>query len=301
MSRPGSSGRSGRSHPPALRRIVERTVRDDKLFSRGDVVLVACSGGPDSTALLHVLALLRKAIGHEVVAHGVDHGLRADASRELDLVASVCSKLTVPFDVTRVDVASGSNLQARARHARYVALQQAAIRSNAAVIATGHTADDRAETVLMRLLRGSGPRGLAVLASRAASPVETDGARDIIRPMIRARRSDVIAHVTRHDLAIAQDPSNTDPRFLRVRVRREVLPLLEELSPRITEHLCALADMLGDVCPDDDPLGEMGRAQREMIERARRSGERIVKIRKKGGLDVNVAFANGQIVLTDKD
>jgi tRNA(Ile)-lysidine synthase len=77
--------------------------------------------------------------------------------------------------------------------------------------------------------------------------------------------------------------------------------LLEELSPRVIEHLCALADMLADVCPDEDPLAGLGRAQREMIERARRSGERIVKIRKKGGLDVDVAFSNGQIVPTEKD
>jgi tRNA(Ile)-lysidine synthase len=301
LSGPGSSGRGGRSHPPALRRLVERAVRDDKLFSRGDVVLVACSGGPDSTALLHVLALLRKSLGHGVVAHGVDHGLRVEAARELQLVAELCAKIDVPFEISRVDVAPGSNLQARARDARHLALQHAANRVGAAVISTGHTADDRAETVLMRLMRGAGPRGLAVLSSRAVSPVEVEQPRDIIRPLIRARRSDVIAHVKRHDLACAQDPSNVDPRFLRVRVRHEVLPLLEELSPRVIEHLCALADMLADVCPDEDPLAGLGRAQREMIERARRSGERIVKIRKKGGLDVDVAFSNGQIVPTEKD
>lgn len=126
-------------------------------------------------------------------------------------------------------------------------------------------------------------------------------ARDLIRPMIRARRSDVMAHVRRHELSCAEDPSNADPRFLRVRIRRELLPLLEDMSPRVIDHLCALADMLSEVCPDEDPLAELGRAQRDMIERARRSGERSVKIRKKGGQDVDVAFAKGKIVLIDRN
>jgi tRNA(Ile)-lysidine synthase len=278
-------------------------VRDDKLFVRGDVVLVACSGGPDSSALLHVLAMLRRTLGHVVVAHGIDHGLRPEAGRELELVGDLCQRLEISFEVTRVDVAPGSNVQARARDARHRALQHAAKRSSAAVIAMGHTADDRAETVLLRLLRGAGPRGLAVLSSRASSPVvieEPELARDIIRPMIRARRTDVLAHVHRHDLVCAQDPSNTDVHFARVRVRREVLPLLEDMSPRIVDHLCALADMLTEVCPDEGPLDALGRKQRTMVERARRSGERSVKIRVKGGQDVDVAFAKGKIVLIEK-
>lgn len=298
------SGRDGRSHPPSLRRLVERAVRDDKLFVRGDIVLVACSGGPDSTALLHVLALLRRTLGHTVVAHGVDHGLRPEAPRELDLVARLCQKLGISFEVTRVDVAPGSNVQARAREARHRALQEAAIRAGAAVVATGHSADDRAETVLLRLLRGAGPKGLAVLTSRAPAPVTLQGSdppRDLIRPMLRARREDVLAHLHRHELESADDPSNVDPRYLRVRIRRELVPLLEDLSPSIVDHLCALADMLAEVCPDESVLEGLGRAQRDMIERARRSGERIVKIRKKGGRDVAVTFAKGKIVLTERN
>lgn len=298
----GLSGRDGRSHPPSLRRLIERTVRDDKLFVRGDVVLVACSGGPDSMAMLHALAMLRKTMGHLVVAHGVDHGLREEAGRELELVDSLCKTLGISFEVTRVLVTPGSNVQARAREARHRALQEAAIRASAVVVATGHTADDRAETVLLRLLRGAGPRGLSVLSSRGACPVvldDSDKVVDLVRPMIRARRMDVLAHVHRHRLVCAQDPSNVDPRFTRVRVRREVLPLLEDLSPRIVDHLCALADMLTEVCPDEGVLAGLGRAQRDTIERARRSGERSVKIRMKGGEDVDVAFAKGKIVLTE--
>jgi tRNA(Ile)-lysidine synthase len=112
---------------------------------------------------------------------------------------------------------------------------------------------------------------------------------------------DVLAHVHRHDLACAQDPSNTDSRYARVRIRREVLPLLEDMSPCIVDHLCALADMLAEVCPDEGPLDAFGRAQRGMIEHARRTGERSVKIRMRGGQDVDVAFAKGKIVLTERN
>jgi tRNA(Ile)-lysidine synthase len=116
-------------------------------------------------------------------------------------------------------------------------LKAAAARNGANRIATGHHADDRAETVVMRLMRGGGHvRNLAVLAPRSG---------DRIRPMIRARRADIDAHIARHGIPTALDPSNADPRFLRVRIRNEVLPVLERLSPRIVEHLCALADDAG--------------------------------------------------------
>jgi tRNA(Ile)-lysidine synthase len=205
---------------------------------RGAKVLLAVSGGPDSMALLHVLAGLRRRGAFGLFAHGVDHGLRREAAGELDVAEGFARSLDVPFTRTRVSVDPGSNLQARARDARWTALEAAAARVGASRIATGHHADDRAETVLMRILRGTGVRGLAVLP-----PV--DGQR--IRPMLRARRRDIDAHVARHRIPFAVDPSNRDPRFLRTRVRHEVLPALELLSPRAVEHLCALADDAGDV------------------------------------------------------
>src|SRR5262245_47353427 len=134
----------GRSHPPSLLRLAERLIRDERLFGRGDVVLCACSGGPDSTALLHVLALLRPRLGHTLVAHGVDHGLRPEAPAELDLARQAADAAGVLFRVTCVNVGDGANLQARARDARLEALGRAALEAGARVIATGHTADDRA-------------------------------------------------------------------------------------------------------------------------------------------------------------
>jgi tRNA(Ile)-lysidine synthase len=196
-------------------------------------VLVAVSGGPDSMALLHVMARLRERGGFGLHAHGVDHGLRAEAAAELDLAEALSHTLEVPFSRERVKVEAGSNLQARARAARWGSLRTAARRAGAARIATGHHADDRAETLLMRILRGTGMRGLAVLPP-------LDG--DRIRPMVRARRSDIDAHVARHRIPHALDPSNVDPRFLRARVRQEIVPALVRLSPKAVEHLCALAD-----------------------------------------------------------
>jgi tRNA(Ile)-lysidine synthase len=222
-----------RSHPPTLITIARAALRDHGLAPRGTRVLVAVSGGPDSMALLHVMALLRARHGFGLFAHGVDHGLRAEAAQELDLAETFSRDLDVPFSRTSVNVTPGGNLQARARDARWGALRAAALRLGADRIATGHHADDRAETLLMRLLRGTGARGLAVL-----QPLEGDR----IRPLFRARRVDIDAHIARHRVPHAIDPSNRNPRFLRARVRMELLPELERLSPRIVEHLCALAD-----------------------------------------------------------
>jgi tRNA(Ile)-lysidine synthase len=293
-----------RSHPPSLLRLVERLARDEGLFARGEIVLCACSGGPDSTALLHALALLRKRVGHEVVAHGVDHGLRPEAAAELALAQQVAAAVGVPFAITQLKVEPGGNLQARARTARLQALAAAAAATGAVAIATGHTADDRAETWLLRLLRGSGPRGLAVLPPTAPLPVAlpeglAEKAPMLIRPLLRARRAAVIAHLDRHRLPFAHDPSNADPRFTRVRVRHELVPLLESLAPGVVDHLCSLADMLA---VEADPLASLGlgRAQRQAIDRAQRLGRRGVELRLRGGRCVDATFPGGQIVLNEK-
>lgn len=229
-----------RSHPPTLITLARAALREGPggpLIPRGARVVVAVSGGPDSMALLHVLAGLRSRHAFGLFAHGVDHGLRPTASAELDLAEGLARSLDVPFTRTSVVVPPGGNLQSRARTARWEALRSAASRVGADRIATGHHADDRAETVLMRILRGTTLRGLAVLPP-------LDG--DRIRPFYRARRADIDGHVARHHLPHAIDPSNRDPRFLRTRVRHEIMPQLERLSPRIIEHLCALAEEAGE-------------------------------------------------------
>jgi tRNA(Ile)-lysidine synthase len=292
------------SHPPTLLTIAERTIADERLFSGGDRVLVAVSGGPDSMALLHVMARLAPKLGISVRAAGVDHGLRPAAQEELQLATRFAAQLEIPFTVTKIALESGGNLMARARDARYVALRGVleawgneigASERGAASIATGHHADDRAETVVMRFLRGSGPTGLGVLMPRA--PMLT-------RPLIRARRADVMTHIARHAVPYSEDPSNRNARFLRTRVRHEVLPLLAELSPRIVEHLCALADaasMISDRVDDGVPATlegvALGRAQRASLARALASGNRRARVPISGGKVAGIDLTSRRIVV----
>lgn len=280
-----------RSHPPSLVTLARRALREDCGFEGGARLLVAVSGGGDSQALLDVLARLRKAFDLELFAHGVDHGLRAEARSELELARSLATSHGVPFATTRVAVARGSNLQARARAARFEALRGAARRLGGAVVATAHHADDRAETVLIRLLRGSGPRGLAVLPPRAG---------DLVRPLIRARREAIRAHLSRHGIPFADDPSNADPRYLRVRVRRDLVPLLVSLSPNIVDHLVALADQLA--APDRGTASGMsldgvplGRAQRTALERALRLRLGAARVWLPGNRAARVNLGSGAI------
>jgi tRNA(Ile)-lysidine synthase len=172
---------------------------------------------------------------------------------------------------------------ARAREVRYRALDKAMNETGAELLCTAHHADDRAETVLDRILRGSGPGGLAVLPARSENR---------IRPFLRARRTDVRAHLERHGLEFASDPSNLDRRFLRVRLRLEVIPLLDELSPGVVGHLCSLADQIDGPGPpllfyQFEPVA-LSRAQanavRRLVEKRRvrgmvpLSGGRVVRI-----------------------
>lgn len=279
-----------RSHPPTLLRLTERTLREECRLERGERILVAVSGGGDSSALLHVLSSLAPRLGVSLVAHGVDHGLRRDAAAELDLAERLAATCGVPFGRTSVQVEKGGNLQARARLARRAALESAALRSSATRIATAHHADDRAETVLLRLLHGASSRALAVLPA-------AEGA--FIRPFIRARKSDVVSHLARHEIAFAEDPSNSDRQFLRVRVRLEVLPLLADLSPGIVNHLTSLADELGEpaaprVLDDSGAEVPLRRAHVEALRRALRLGRRA-RIRLSDDRELEVNPKSGEV------
>ncbi|RYE80370.1 MAG: hypothetical protein EOO74_02230, partial [Myxococcales bacterium] len=144
-----------------------------------------------------------------------------------------------------------------------------------------------AETVLLRLLQGSGPRGLGCLPARSG---------DLVRPMLRARRSDVMTHLERHGLAYASDPSNKNSRFARVRVRHELLPLLESLSSSVVAHLNSLADDL--YAAREHFSDELNRTQRSQLEAARRAGRAGVKVKIRGGDEVWVAVAQGNAMLS---
>jgi tRNA(Ile)-lysidine synthase len=190
----------------------------------GEGVLVAVSGGPDSVALLDVLCSLRASLALALSATHVHHGLRPEADAEAHAVERLCARLGVPCRIERVTVRRAppwDGLEAESRRARHAALTRAAHAVGAARIATGHTADDQAETVLMRLLQGAGPRGLGGIA-----PVR--GA--LISPLIETRRAEIVAHLDARGLTAAEDASNRDPRFLRSRIRHDLLPFMAELT-----------------------------------------------------------------------
>lgn len=259
-----------RSHPPSVITQARRALLDECGVARGARVLIAVSGGMDSMCLLHVLSHLRKPLGLALFAHGVDHGLRAEARAELDVAQRLAGQLEVEFTRSEIALGAGGNLQERAREARYAALEEAAEHCGASVIATAHHADDRAETVVLRLLRGAGPTGLGVLPARA-------GGR--IRPLIRVRRAEIGRHVKRHCIEFCEDPSNRDRRFLRSQVRHELMPLLERMSPGVVGHLNALADALLVEASGDAAAPALGRAQLQALRAALRSGAVGARVR----------------------
>jgi tRNA(Ile)-lysidine synthase len=276
-----------RTHPPALLRRTGRTLREETPIRAGDRVVVAVSGGRDSMALLHVLALLAERLGLVLHAHGVDHGLRPEAAAELDLAERLARELGVPFSRTMLAVAPGGNLQMRARVARYAALDAVADRIGARCVATAHHANDRAETLLMQLLRGSRPRALAVL------PAWTERR---LRPFVRSDRPAIARHLLRHGIVHADDPSNQSRRFLRVRVREELLPLMEELAPGVVERLNHIADELTEaaeiIVTDEQGLVlPLGLGHRTQIRRALKLTQCQARIRLPGGVEARLETA----------
>jgi tRNA(Ile)-lysidine synthase len=203
-------------------------------FGPEDRLLAALSGGPDSTALVAALAAIRDAGGiAELRALHVDHGLRPGVAEEAARAAAACARLGVPFRSVRVRVAPG-NLQAQARRARYAALRAEADRVGATRIATGHTRTDQAETVLLRLLRGAGARGLSGIPPRRGR---------IVRPLVDRSRAEGLAWLSALGLPWSEDPTNRSPRHARNRLRLEAWPVLEALSPALERSLSRMADL----------------------------------------------------------
>ena len=191
------------------------------------VLILAVSGGPDSTALLVLAARWRKALkrGPKLIAITVDHGLRAEARREALAVKRLARSLGVEHRTLRWSGRKPSTgLQQAARRERYRLLAAAARQASAGHVLTAHTLDDQAETVLIRLTRGSGVSGLAAMARIAPVPGGNDIA--LVRPLLELRKAQLLATLRKAGIAYADDPSNRDPRFTRARLRA-AMPALE--------------------------------------------------------------------------
>ncbi len=211
-------------------------------------VLVACSGGPDSTALMLSIALLRES--QSLVPHVVciDHQLRPAAAQEAQQVVAVAQRLGLSAQILPVEVAAGPSRQAQARNARYQALVLLAEQLDAPWILLGHTRDDQAETMLMRWLAGAGPKGLAGMSEVAQPPCAWPSFVRLVRPLLAVSRAQIQGFLRQATPIIAplpiDDPSNADPRYLRSRLRSEALPILRRLAPHLDAHLLDLSQQL---------------------------------------------------------
>jgi tRNA(Ile)-lysidine synthase len=196
-------------------------------------LLVAVSGGPDSLALLDLLAGCRVEFHLDLVVAHVNHGIHPDGSRIAETVHRVAGEYGLPFLRRDLDLGPHTT-ETRARAARYRALEDMRRESDADLIVTAHHADDQAETVLLRVLAGSGPAGLAAMAPCRGK---------IFRPLLPFRREELAGHVRNIGLPVWDDPANRDPRHLRSWLRTEVLPTLGRRVPDLEERLLRTADL----------------------------------------------------------
>ena len=232
------------SIPPAVaavRAAVRRALPADGL------VLVACSGGADSLALAAAARFVGRSVGLVTVDHGLQDG---SARRAADVAAWAASAGLAPVEIMTVSVAGlPGGPEAAARTARYSALSEVAARTGATAVLLGHTRDDQAETVLLALARGAGPRGLAGMPSRRGV---------FVRPLLSVARADTRKACAALGLVPWEDPHNSDPAFARSRVRAAAMPaLVEALGPAVVANLARSAEM---IAADNEELDRSARA-----------------------------------------
>lgn len=220
-------------------------LRKYQMLSPGDHIICGVSGGADSVALLFGMYLLREKLGITLSAAHFNHHLRgAESDRDEQFVRQFCDRYEIPLFVGQAQVVSGEKgLEAAAREARY-----GFFATLTGKIATAHTADDNAETVLMNMVRGTGLKGLGGIA-----PVNGN----IIRPLLTATRAEVLSFLQEYHLSYVEDSSNREDAFLRNRLRHRVMPLLKEENPRLAESLSQMAMQLREDAAALEPEGAL--------------------------------------------
>ena len=221
---------------PMSRRVLDWVV-GRSLVSPGTRGILACSGGRDSLALLHILHCLRRPLQIDFTVVFIDHGLR-DIAAEMSLVEQRVAELGLKLIIRRVQVEEGTgSLQAAAREERLAALETIAREQKAKWIATGHTSTDQAETVMFRMARGAGLRGLGGIRPKRGL---------WIRPLLCLSRQDTTEHLSKQNWKWADDPSNEDDRFARVEIRERWFPMMRSSFPGIESRIAANAMVLQD-------------------------------------------------------
>ncbi len=220
-------------------------MRQQHLWKAGDRILSAVSGGPDSVALLRLLAEVAPSCSLRIEVVHVNHGLRgAESDEDARFVARLCERLEIPCHQERLDPMEGSlgrrgrSLQEWAREARYAVFERMAAARGVDRIALGHTADDQAETLLMWMLRGAGTRGMAGIPA-ARQPW-------VIRPLLTMSRAELLAYLEAQGQDFRIDSTNAKPLYLRNRVRQNILPALKQVNPSLVQVLARQADILGE-------------------------------------------------------
>ncbi len=219
---------------------IKKTISKYGMVAPGDRIVVAVSGGPDSVCLLDILLQMKDELGVDLMVAHFDHGLRPEEDEsETAFVRDLATTLNLAFQTEKASslaVEDGRSLEEKAREARYSFLERVREKQDAQKIALGHNLNDQAETVIMRLLRGSGSSGLSGMP-----PVRDN---KIIRPLIDLKREEIEAYLDERNLTYVTDSSNLATHYLRNKIRLELLPVMLDYQPRLIERLGGMADIL---------------------------------------------------------
>lgn len=220
---------------------VDKTIKKYNMLHFNDHVLVGLSGGPDSVCLVYVLNSFKQKYSLRLSAAYIDHGLRPkDVPKEIEFCENLCKQLNIDFYTKSVSVKEFSlqekiSIQEAARILRYSALEHISLNIKANKIAIAHNADDQAETVLMRLLRGAGPAGLSGIP-----PVR----KKIIRPLIEIERHEIESYLRERGIEFIFDPSNSNIKYFRNRIRHTIMPVIKSICPKATKIISKTAEIL---------------------------------------------------------
>jgi len=223
---------------------VKKTIKQYRMLTPGDRVLVAVSGGVDSVVLLYALRELQKSEKLSLAVAHFDHAIRTDSAADAEFVKKLARSLKLRYYSERADVpayakAQKLSLEVAARTLRYQFFERIAKAHDFKKIALGHTLNDQAETLLMRLLRGAGLEGLSGIP-----PVRPSGELTYIRPLIECTRDQIVAFAQAHKLSWREDPTNYDTTIARNKIRHELIPILKEYNPKVLEALGRTARLL---------------------------------------------------------